>query len=406
MGSLKEVRTGLPRASFRRLSLSRVLLVAQIAITLLLLVPAGLFIRTLSNLQSVQLGFNSEQLLTFGLNAKQAGIQDGQIVGLYNDLQKTLAALPGVHGVSLSERTIVGNGTSAYPVKLGGGPVESSLVMTVSPGFFSNMGIPLLLGRDVNTGDRAGAPLVAIVNEAFAKARLAGKNPIGEHFVLTFTCPTCEIEIVGVSGNTAYGQMRDSAAPTVYVPFAQGAVRPAAAMTYEIRASGNPLGLVDAVRDIVHNADSRLVLSNIATQSELIDRQINQQITFARLCTAFALLALTISCVGLYATMSYNVARRTSEIGIRMALGARRHQVIRMILREVLLLVALALAISVPAVLFATKLVESFLFGMKRNDPLSISLAVAMLVGAVILAGYLPARSASRIDPMRALRHE
>ena len=177
-------------------------------------------------------------------------------------------------------------------------------------------------------------------------------------------------------------------------------------MVYELRTAGNPLNYVHAVRDLVQRADPRLPLSDVKSQSAWIDQTINQEITFARLCTAFAMLALAIACVGLYGTMSYNVARRTGEIGIRMALGAQRSRVVWMVLREVVLLAAVGLAISVPAALAASKLVESFLFGMKPNDPLALIGSVVTLVSAAILAGYLPARNASRIDPMIALRHD
>jgi len=284
--------------------------------------------------------------------------------------------------------------------------MDSVLILTIGAGFFSNMQIPILLGRDINEHDRADAPLVAVVNEAFVKAKLLGKSPLGERFVVPLTCATCEIEIVGVSANASYGSLKEPGEPIIYLPFAQPAIRAVEEIVYEIRTTGNPLGVINAVRDIVHRTDGRLALSEVATQSDLIDRQISQQITFSRLCTAFALLALTIACVGLYATMSYNVIRRTREIGIRMALGAQRTQVVRMVLREVAVLVAAAMFIGVPVALFATKVIESFLFGLKRNDPLTLSIAVLTLIGAAVLAGYLPARGASRIDPMRALRHE
>jgi macrolide transport system ATP-binding/permease protein len=163
---------------------------------------------------------------------------------------------------------------------------------------------------------------------------------------------------------------------------------------------------VRAVREIVERADPRVPPTRVKTQRALIDATINQEVIFARLCTVFALLALAIACVGLYATMSYGVARRTGEIGVRMALGARRATVMWMVLREVLTLAAIALAVSVPVALAASRLVESFLFGMKRNDPLALTAAVLTMVGATLLAGYLPARNASRIDPMTALRHE
>jgi len=194
--------------------------------------------------------------------------------------------------------------------------------------------------------------------------------------------------------------------PIAYLPFAQGALGPVQEMYYELRTAGNPLSYVSAVRDLVRRADDRLPVSEVKTQRAWIDETISQEIAFVRLCSAFAVLALAIACVGLYGTMSYNVARRTGEIGIRMALGAQRGRVLWMVLREVILLVAVGLAISLPAALAASKLLESFLFGMRPNDPRALAGSVVTLVSAAILAAYLPARSASRIDPMIALRQE
>jgi predicted lysophospholipase L1 biosynthesis ABC-type transport system permease subunit len=219
-------------------------------------------------------------------------------------------------------------------------------------------------------------------------------------------CAGCDIEIVGVSANTLYGDLKGQVQPTVYLPFAQGGWGPVRGMVYQLRTSGNPLNYVHAVRDLVQRADPRLPLSDVKSQRAWIDQAISQEIAFARLCTAFAVLALVIACVGLYGTMSYTVARRTSEIGIRMALGAQRSRVLWMVLREVVLLAAVGLAIGVPTALAASKLVESFLFGMKPNDPLALMGSVLTLVSAAILAGYLPARNASRMDPMIALRHD
>jgi macrolide transport system ATP-binding/permease protein len=191
----------------------------------------------------------------------------------------------------------------------------------------------------------------------------------------------------------------------VYMPYNQGFPRPDA-MVYALRTSGDPLRYINSVRETVRQADARVPVSEIRSQAADIDRTINQEITFAELCSGFAILALVIACVGLYGTVSYNVARRTGEIGIRMALGAQRGRVVWMVLREVCLLAAVGLAISVPTALATSRLVESFLFGMKPNDPLSLTLAVAILLSAAILAGYMPARKASRIDPMIALRNE
>jgi ABC-type antimicrobial peptide transport system permease subunit len=177
-------------------------------------------------------------------------------------------------------------------------------------------------------------------------------------------------------------------------------------MTYELRTAGDPRLYANAVRDIVHQADSRVPVENVKTQAAQIDQTINQEIVFAKLCTAFAALALVIACVGLYGTMSYRVARRTGEIGIRMTLGAQRAAVVWMMLREVLVLAAVGLAISVPAAFGTSKFVASFLFGMTPNDPLALGLAIGLLLASALVAGYLPARKASRIDPMTAIRHE
>jgi len=195
--------------------------------------------------------------------------------------------------------------------------------------------------------------------------------------------------------------------PVVYIPYhLQPPTYPLNQMFFVLRTTGDPLGSVNTIREIVHRADPLLPVTDVQTQAAQINRSINQEITFARLCAAFGILALVIACVGLYGTMSYTVARRTSEIGLRMALGAQRGGVVWMVLREVLLLVVLGLAIGVPAAFAASRLVESFLFGMKPNDPLALTLAVAILLCAAVIAGWVPARRASRIDPMIALRQD
>jgi macrolide transport system ATP-binding/permease protein len=177
-------------------------------------------------------------------------------------------------------------------------------------------------------------------------------------------------------------------------------------MVFALRTSGDPLRYVDSVREIVRQADPRMPVSEVRTQAADIDRTINQEITFAKLCSGFAILALVIACVGLYGTVSYNVARRTGEIGIRMALGAQRSGIILMVLREVLVLAAAGLAIGMATALAASRFLASFLYGMKPNDGLTLTLAMVTLIGAALLAGYLPSRRASQIDPMAALRHE
>jgi macrolide transport system ATP-binding/permease protein len=221
---------------------------------------------------------------------------------------------------------------------------------------------------------------------------------------ITFVDENRDLEIVGVSANVRYGGLKEDENPmTVFIAVRQFSPE---GMTYALRTAGDPLRYVKSVYEIVRKADSRIPVTNVITQAAEIDRTISQEVTFAKLCTGFAILALLIACVGLYGTMSYSVARQVGEIGIRMALGAQRGAVVWMVLRRVLLLAAVGLAISVPAALSASRLVKSFLFETQPNDPGTLALAGVVLLSAAILAGYAPARRASRIDPLAALRHE
>ncbi len=404
--ALKELRAGDSRVlRFRALSLSRTLIVSQIGITLVILLAAGLFLRTLFNLESIQLGFNRDNVLTFHLNARQSGHSDSDTAAFYSDLRNRFMEIPGVLSATLSNHSLIGDGMSGMGVSISGRQQRNTHILTIGSNFFSTMQIPILMGREIDRRDRAGSPLVAVVNEVFARTYLRGANPLGQRLALPRACATCSIQVVGISANSLYGDVRENPPPTLYLPFAQS-VWPLQGMVYELRTAGNPAGYIRAAREIVRRADDRLPLSDVKTQSAWIDKTIGQEIMFARLCGVFALLALVIACVGLYATTSYNVARRTGEIGVRMALGAQRAHVLWMVLREVFVLVAIGLAISVPAAVAASKLIKSFLYEMKPNDPVSVAGSMAILIGAAILAGYLPARNASRIDPMIAVRHE
>ncbi len=271
------------------------------------------------------------------------------------------------------------------------------------------MQIPHLAGRDIDEHDQPGSKGVAVVSELFAKLNFGDENPLGQQVRLRGDLKHPEtardMEIVGICKNVRYGGLKDKARPVIYIAYNQGYPR-LQEMVYELRTTGDPLRHVNAVREIVHQADPLVPVSHVKTQVAEIDQTINQEIVFAELCTAFAILALVIACVGLYGTVSYNVARRTGEIGIRMALGARRGNVVWMVLRGVLVLAIVGLAISIPTALVTTKFVESFLYGMKPNDPAAMTVAVTILMSAALVAGFLPAQKASRIDPMVALRHE
>ena len=258
-----------------------------------------------------------------------------------------------------------------------------------------------LVGREIDDRDQLGATPVAVISERLARTYFGNDNPVGRR--MTFLNEKRDLEIVGVSANLRYGGLKGESPMTVFIAVSQ--ISPDG-MTYALRTAGDPLRYVRSVRETVQEADSRVPVTNVVTQAAEIDRTISQEVTFAELCTGFAVLALLISCVGLYGTMSYSVARQVSEIGIRMAPGAQRHAVLWMVLRRVLLLASVGLAISVPAALSASQFVKSFLFETQPNDPRTLVLAGAVLVSATILAGYAPARRASRIDPLAALRHE
>jgi macrolide transport system ATP-binding/permease protein len=402
MPALKSGRGGGPRRRAQS-----VLVVAQIAISFLILVAAGLFVRTLNNLHSVQLGYARENILLFSLNAQQAGHRDPEMVTFYADLRKRFESIPGVSSATLSQSSIINAGRVGPavrgPMKIGAVTLDGARVMSAGPRFLTTMQIPILAGREIDDRDRPGSTPVAVISERLARTYFGNENPVGRR--ITLPEEKRELEIIGVSANVRYGGLKneEESAMTVFVPVSQFSSE---RVTYALRTAGDPLRFVQSVHEIVREADSRIPVTNVATQAAEIDRTISREIMFSKLCTGFAVLALLMACVGLYGTMSYSVARQVGEIGVRMALGAQRGAVVWMVLRRVLVLAAVGLAISVPAALGVFRLVKSLLFETQPNDPGTLALAGLVLLSAVILAGYAPARRASRIDPLAALRHE
>ena len=416
--ALKETRSSGVRGRTRRFGipfgLSHALVVSQIAISLVLVVAAGLFVRTLVNLHSVNLGFNAENVLVFHLNASQAGYKDGAIKRFYADLQQRLQTIPGVSGATSSDMPLVGGWTSSTGVTIPGmakppegkrGP--SSSIARVGATFFETMQIPILIGRAIDYRDVEGAPTVGVVNQVFAEKYFPGENPVGRHFSLGGAADGGDIEIVGVAKTARYNSLKREIPPVTYTSWLQAPKdHRLQEMFFEVRTAGDPLALGNTVRQIVRELGPQVPLADMTTQSRRIDQTILQERTFAQLCTCFGGLALLMACVGLYGTMAYAVARRTSEIGIRMALGAARRGIVWMVLREVIALSAVGMVVGFVAVFEATALVKSLLFGLAPNDPWALGVPVAILIGCALLAGYLPAWRASRIDPMVALRHE
>jgi predicted permease len=406
------------RASSAPIGATQLFVVGQVAVSLLMLFAAGLFVRTLMKLQSVNLGFNRENVLLFELNAQQAGHHEPEISQFYAHLRDQFAALPGVRQASLADSSLITAGSSRPITVPGQPPRDDTRYLRVGPGFLTTMQIPLIAGRDFSEADRPSAPAVAVINQEFARINFPVQNPLGRHLFLWEDSDSAskslwkntkyvalDMEIVGIAENAKYGAVKEKIPPVVYFQYDHGHPE-SDEMVFALRTAGDPLAYVKAVRQVVHQADARLPVSDIRTQKAEIAEDMHQEIMLAELCSAFAMLALTIACVGLYGTISYTVARRTGEIGIRMALGARRGPVVWMVLREVCVLAAVGLVISIPIALGTSRFVGSFLFGMKPNDPLALASAVAILVAAALLAGCVPARRAAYIDPMTALRHE
>jgi macrolide transport system ATP-binding/permease protein len=415
--ALKESRASAVTGRTRRFGfafgLGHILVVSQIAICLMLVAAAGLFVRTLANLHAVNIGFNSQNILVFGLDASKAGYKGAALKQLYAELRQRMRAIPGVRGATLSDMPLVAGSSSSTNINVPGipkppegqrGPATS--FMQVGPEFFDTMKIPIVLGRAIDDGDVEDRQPVAVVNELFASKYFPGVNPLGRHFQLG-DGKDSDLEIVGVAKSALYSSLKREIPPVTYISFRQSPARARSRpMVFELRTSVDPLALAGAVRQIVHRAAPQVPVSDLTTEARMIDGTILQERTFAALCSCFGVLALAMACVGLYGSMAYAVARRTGEIGIRMALGAERRRVIWIILREVIALLGAGMSVGILLASRTTVLLKSFLFGLKPDDPSVLAGSVAILVTCAIAAGYAPAWRASRIDPMAALRHE
>jgi predicted permease len=387
--------------------LSHLLIAAQIAVSLLLVTGAGLFVRTLTNLHSIDVGFNRENILLAGIDGRQAGYRDAALARFYDGLLEKFRQIPGVRGATASTFPLVARYVNDSNIVIPGRtpqPGDPSVnMMTVDATFFDTMQIPVLLGRGLREGDM-GSPMVAVVNQKFASTFFADASPVGRQFSLS-NANNPLMQIVGVAKNAHYNSLQEEQQPVIYFPYTQNLAR-LSRLFFELRTTGNPEGTVAALRRVVHDASPAVSISEVTTQAQRMEQTISQERTFADLGTCFAVLALLIACVGLYGAMAYAVARRTGEIGLRMALGAQRPKIIWMVLREVLALTVAGLLIGYGAARSTTRFVESFLWGVKPDDPLAAIASIAILIGAAVAAGYAPAWRASRIDPAVALRNE
>ncbi len=393
-----------------RSRLSQALMVVQVALSLVLLVSTGLFARSLGNLQNVDAGFNRRGLILFRLDATSAGYRRDQFAALQTRVQERLERLPGVRAATFSSVALLSgtrqNKRIAVPgyVPVPGVPLVVN-TNGLAPNFFATMELPLVLGRGFTAQDVEAAPRVAIVNQTFVRTYMAGENPVGRRIGIG-PAPTDQVEIVGVAGDAKYTELRGGAPATIYLPAFQ---RIDGTANFALRLAaeqGGEASVFAAIRASIREIDPALPVLNLRSQAEQIDRLHAQELLFARLSAVFGALALALACVGLYGLLSHTVARRTGEIGLRMALGAPAGQVQRMILGESLTLVLLGVVVGSAAAWFTSRLIATMLFGLTPADPATYA-TVALGLGAVaLLASLLPARRASRIDPIVALRIE
>ncbi|HTS11627.1 MAG TPA: ABC transporter permease [Candidatus Limnocylindrales bacterium] len=446
--SLKESASsleGMVVPAGRRVRLGDALVVGQVALSMIVLVGAGLLVRTLRNLRSINPGFDAQNVLLFGVDPTIAGYTDEQTQQLYANLQQRFAVLPGVSSVSYSEDALLDGGWSAGDVHVdGAAPKEYANTgeLRVGLNFFPTMRIPILAGRAFSSADFAAAAATnaaektreaavtkanpspsastsptaldeayshsaavpVVINESFARKYLADKNPMGLHLGDAdrddIPNPGPGYTIVGVAGDTKYAQLRRKTAPILFLPLVSNSAH------FELRSAANPTALVKNVREIVSQAGDNLPLTDVRTQTEQIDQILFQERLMSRLSSCFGALALVLACIGLYGLLSYEVARRTRELGIRMALGAHHGDLLRLVIGQGMLLALIGAAIGIAGAMGLTRFMSAMLYGIPADDPATFAGVAILLMLVALFACYIPARRAMKVDPMVALRYE
>lgn len=402
--------TALKNSSARKLSrlhMGKVLVVLQVGLSMLIILGAGLMIRTFSNLSRVRLGFDPQNILLFRIDPGKADYKDQRLVDFFDRTQAALAAIPGVQSVAFSGLALTGGSSTTTGIEFPGkekgtdkGP--DTALLGISEDFFQTMAIPLLAGRVFQNSDTAKSQPVAIVNETFARRFFPNENPIGQHIKLQDTTNlTCQI--VGLVRDSKYNEVRDEVPPLLYYSQRQ---RPQSGVYFELRAAVPPLSLLPTVQKTMAALDRDIPLSEVKTQARQVEQSLVADRLFAVLGGAMAVLAVLLSCIGLYGLMSYNQIRRSREIGIRMALGATPAAVLKKILAEAGILVAIGLAVGVPVALMLTRLMANRLYGVTPSDPITLISGILLLITVAIFSAWIPARRAARTNPMTILRAE
>jgi predicted permease len=399
-------RTATSRSAFRA---GKILVSGQVALCLLLLIGAGLLVRTLRRLQTVDLGFDRENLVSFRVFPGLNGYTDARLIGYYDELERRIAAIPGVRSVGLTQIGPVGQGSSStVGVIFGSSAPDKRYVMyrhKVSPGYFETLHVPLLLGRDFTDQDTEASEEVAIVNQRFVRDYMKGDNPIGRQFDTGSKTKPRIYTIVGVVGDVKYARIREEAPPTFYLPYKQDA-KYATFMTYLVRTASDPRGVTSGIQQEALRVSKDVPVVGMKTEAEVIDSALFVERIFAVLSASFGGLALLLACVGLYGTIGYTVTQRTNEIGVRMALGATRERILGMIVSETVVVVVAGIMVGLPLTWYATQVLKAQLFGLSPHDASTILCSLAAILAVTIISGLQPARRAAKVDPMVALRYE
>jgi predicted permease len=394
----------------RRIPIGKILVIAQVAVSLILLVAAGLFVRSLSRLNHADLGYERENLFLFRVDAAAAGFKGPAATHLYQELLERISAIPGLRGATVSHNGLFSHSESGDPISVEGyktkpGEELDSRFDHVGPKYFSTVEIPLLMGREIEPQDSVGGVRAAVVNQTFVRQFFPNTNPLGKHVSDTYAGNPAEMVVVGVVADAKYSNLREKTPPRIYVPLFNPVWEQPAAR-YEVRTYADSAAVAISLRQAVKEVAGSLLPIEITSMSELVNESLETDRFVEQLSEAFGMLAMLLAVIGLYGIMAYTVARRTRDIGIRLALGAEPSGVLWQVLLETLLLVSVGIAIGVPVALAGTQAVRGMLYGVGFADPVAILFAAFLLAAAAALAGFLPARRAAKIDPIVALRYE
>ena len=401
--------SGTATQSAKKFRSGKMLVAAQVALSLLLLICAGVLLRTLQSLQRINLGFDRRSVVLFTVRPGLNGYNGPKLASYYDELARRVRAIPGVRSVAYAQRNPIGEGGSVTTVEVPGYTATEKRVYAyqhqVGPGYFDTLDIPLLLGRPIDEQDTATSHPVVVINQEFAKKLFHGDNPLGHEVQFGTHVQPRPMQVVGVVGDVKYEHIRDEAPPTVYIAYSQArSISPFS--TYQLRIAGDQDAIVHAIESAALTLNPDVPVVNLRTEDEIVDQVLYLERTFAMLSSAFGGLALALACVGIYGTIAYTVAQRTNEIGIRMALGAERARILKMVLRETLVVVGAGLMAGIPLVWLGTRMLTAQVYGLSPHDPLTVAVAILAISAVTVAAGSVPALRASRIDPIQALRYE